>query len=623
MLNSLRTGAKSLPMRIFLIALAVGFAMWGIGDVFRAVSTNDSAIRIGNVEVTPLQVAEEFDRSRRTYFPGANNSEAIASGLLNNIVSEMARRALFVAEGERIGLAVTREMQKDVIGRETAFLDDSGQFSAIRFQDALNRAGLTEARYLEYVNDAMMRDQVLSALNIGIAYPASVSEALARWRLEHRVVAVGNIAVDIDAVAMPGEAELAAWYQDNSSAFDSPDLRYVTAAVLSPDVLIENISITEERLTETYENRLDTYRTPEQRNLRQMIFTEAGDAETARSRLEAGEDFVQIAKDMLGLEENDTDLGLLTRDDLTEELAQAAFSVNEVEWAGPVTTALGQHIILVDGVSPETLLSLDDVRSELEEELKRDEAIDLVYARVASLEDALASGATIEEAAKASDAKLVIIDGMDRNGRDINGNRLDGIAGDTLFRQAVWTAVAGEDGLVEEANADTFFVLRLDREEEKRSRDLDEVRARAAEAMRLEKAIADAREKAEMIAGASDPKDAAAKAGVPLVTSTPMRRDGVGFDNADARLIATEAFSLELKETSYIETGEAAIIIMVEEITPAEDDTVKTEAERFQVNLGESVAQGVEFTLANGLNTMHEIEVNTTSVQQILLGSGN
>jgi peptidyl-prolyl cis-trans isomerase D len=354
-----------------------------------------------------------------------------------------------------------------------------------------------------------------------------------------------------------------------------------------------------------------------------MIFTEAGDAETARSRLEAGEDFAQIALDMLELEKDDTDLGLLTRDDLTEELAEAAFSVSEGEWVGPVSTALGQHIILVESVSPETVLSLDDVRGELEDELKREQAIDLVYAQVASLEDALASGATIEEAARASDAKLVIIDGMDRNGRDIDGNMLDGIAGDTLFRQSVWTAVQGEDGLVEEANADTFFVLRLDREEEKRSRDLTEVRDRAAEAMRLETAIGNAREKAEMIAGASDPKDAAAKAGIPLVSSTPMRRDGVGFDNADARLIATEAFSLKLKETSFIETGEAAIVIMVEEITPAEDETVKTEAERFQVNLGESVAQGVEFTLANGLNSMHEIEVNTASVQQLLLGSGN
>jgi len=623
MLNSLRTGAKSLPMRIFLITLAVGFAMWGIGDVFRAVSTSDSAIRVGDVNVTPLKVAEEFDRSRRTYFPGANNSEAMASGLLNNIVSEMARRALFVAEGERMGLTVTRKMQKDTLGRETAFLDDTGQFSAIRFQDALSRAGLTETRYLEYINDALMRDQVLAALNIGIVYPASISEQLARWRLEHRVVAVGNIPVDIDAVPTPGEADLNAWYQENSSGFDSPDLRYVTVAVISPDVLMDKVTITDASLKDAYESRIDSYRSPEERKLRQMIFNDAADAEGARSRLDGGEDFAAIAKDMLRLDEEDTDLGSLSRDDLTEKLADAAFSASEGSWVGPVTTALGHHLIMVESITPETMLSLDDVRAELEDELKREKATDLVYQRVASLEDALASGATIEEAARSSDADLVIIDGMDRNGRDIDGNTLDGIAGDTLFRQSVWTAELGRDGLVEEANADTFFVLRLDREEEKRPRDLTEVRTRAIEAMRLETAIRNAREKAEMISSATNPKDAASQAGISLETSTPMRRDGVGFDNADARLIANEAFTLDLNETSYIETGRAAIILMVVAITPAEEDAVRAEAERFQANLGETVAQGVEFTLANGLNTIHEIDVNIAGVQQLLLGSGN
>jgi len=623
MLNSLRTGAKSLPMRIFLITLAVGFAMWGIGDVFRAVSSSDSAIRVGNVEVSPIKVAEEFDRSRRSYFPGANNSEAIASGLLNNIVSEMARRALFVAEGERLGLAVTRDMQKATIGRESAFQDEFGKFSAIRFQDALNRVGLSEARYLEYVNDAMMRDQVMAALNIGVSYPVATAEALARWRLEHRVVTVGNFPVDIDAVAMPGDAELNAWYAENSSGFDSPDLRYVTAAVLSPDVLVKTVTIDESALNDAYADRLDSYRSPEERQLRQMIFSSAAEAESARMRLNAGEDFTAIAQDMLNLDESDTDLGLLRREDLTDDLADAAFSAAEGRWAGPVQTALGHHLIKVESIIPETTLSLEETRAELEEELKREKATDLVYKQVASLEDALASGATIEEAAKTSGADLVIIDGMDRNGRDINGNSIDGIAADTLFRQSVWTANIGEAGLVEEADADTFFVLRLDREEEKRARALDEVRNRAIEAMRLETAIRNARETAEMIVGATNPKEAAADAGITLASSTPMRRDGVGFDNADARLIANKAFSLKLDETGYIETGTSAIVITVETITPAEQEAVSAEAERFQINLGEAIAQGMEFTLANGLNSMHEIEVNTAIVQQLLLGSAN
>ena len=48
MLRSMREGAKSAPMKIFLITLAIGFAMWGIDDVFRNVGSNDAAVKAGD-----------------------------------------------------------------------------------------------------------------------------------------------------------------------------------------------------------------------------------------------------------------------------------------------------------------------------------------------------------------------------------------------------------------------------------------------------------------------------------------------------------------------------------------------------------------------------------------------
>ena len=50
MLKSMRSSAKSAPMKIFLVMLAIGFAMWGIDDVFRNVGSNDAAIKAGDYE---------------------------------------------------------------------------------------------------------------------------------------------------------------------------------------------------------------------------------------------------------------------------------------------------------------------------------------------------------------------------------------------------------------------------------------------------------------------------------------------------------------------------------------------------------------------------------------------
>ena len=35
------------------------------------------------------------------------------------------------------------------------------------------------------------------------------------------------------------------WYGENSSLFDSPDLRFATVAVISPDVFVDSVDLSE------------------------------------------------------------------------------------------------------------------------------------------------------------------------------------------------------------------------------------------------------------------------------------------------------------------------------------------------------------------------------------------
>ena len=88
-------------------------------------------------------------------------------------------------------------------------------------------------------------------------------------------------------------------------------------------------------------------------------------------------------------------------------------------------TPLGQHVLMVNEITAAEMTPLADVRDQIIEDLKRENATDLVYDRISVLEDEIAAGATIEEAARVSGAALVTIDGMDRNGLDIDGNVLE------------------------------------------------------------------------------------------------------------------------------------------------------------------------------------------------------
>ena len=70
MLQAMRSGAKSPLMKFFLLFLAGGFALWGIGDGSTGlIGGSDKAISAGEHSLSPREVAIEFDRTRRVYLP--------------------------------------------------------------------------------------------------------------------------------------------------------------------------------------------------------------------------------------------------------------------------------------------------------------------------------------------------------------------------------------------------------------------------------------------------------------------------------------------------------------------------------------------------------------------------
>ena len=623
MLKSMREGAKSTPMRIFLVFLAVGFALWGIGDVFRTVASNDRAVRVGDVEVSALDAAREFDRARRNFLPSSSNSEAIAAGLLSNVLAELTRRTLFVAEGQRMGLTVTRQMEKQAIADEPAFRDETGQLSQLRFQDTLARAGMSEQDYLNFIGVLMMQNQITDAITAGTDYPEATASALARWRLEQRAINIAEVKVDTSSITPPDNAAMLTWYGENSSLFDSPDLRFATVAVISPDVFVDSIDLTEEAISTYYEDNADAWQEQEKRLISQMIFADAARAESAVSRINAGESFTDVAQDMLGLSADDVSLGNLSRDDLSGALVDPVFTAESGVVIGPVETPLGQHVLMVNEITAAEITPLADVRDRIIEDLKRETATDLVYDRISVLEDEISAGATIEEAARVSGAALVTIDGMDRNGLDIDGNVIEGIAADTTFRERLWAAAINDEGMVEDIGEDTFFVARVEREEAARSRDLAEVRDRVMDVMIGEMAITAARTTAESIIAASDIKTAASAAGAPFGDETNLRRDGVGLDHSAARLIAARAFELAPGESGIVETGDEAIVVSVGRIIPADTEQAAAEMALFQSQLSDEARNSMVTGLLLGFEKQFEVEVTPAPVQQLLIGAAN
>lgn len=131
--------------------------------------------------------------------------------------------------------------------------------------------------------------------------------------------------------------------------------------------LSEDIEVTAEDVEAYYEeNRQARYERAGARHI--LVETEA-EAEDVLERLEEGEDFGDVARDVstdTESAEGGGDLGEFGRGQMVEPFADAVFGAEVGEVVGPVQTDFGFHVIEVTSLASE---SFEDVAGDIEEEL--------------------------------------------------------------------------------------------------------------------------------------------------------------------------------------------------------------------------------------------------------------
>ena len=612
MLQSMREGAKSPIMKAFLIFLAGGFALWGIGDITSgSFGSGSKAVSAGDKSYSTQQAAVEFDRARRNLGAGISIGEALQTPLLNEVMGSLARKVLFSAETDRLGLTVTRQMQTEAIRQERAFQDEFGEFAEGRFLQTLGQIGLSEQDYLDRLTETLERDQIIGAVAATAFYPINAATALADFQLEERTASFVTFDVQPEAIDAPSDTTLSVWYDENSAAFDAPVLRQFDAIILDPSAIEADIVVSADDIQNAFDLRRDEFITPETRALRQMVFDTKEEADAALAET-ASSDFATVAADRLNWTEDDINLGILRESALDPALGAAAFAAAQGDVVGPIETAFGHHLIAVGEITEGGEATLEDVKPQLETRLRQEAALDQVYDRANELEDILGSGATLAEAAAQIGTIVTKLDPVDINGLTIDGDSpSNALSVDSNFLAIGWELFEDEISVLAETGEATFFVIQLKEETQATPRPLADVKARAIAQYQLEKAIAAAKLAAEEAVRSQSGFDGAEQA--------TFKRSAIGLDHPAATLIASEIFKLAAGEAAVVESGEAAILVRNDAILPADAETIDTLAQQLTNSLARSMQTDWTAALALTLSEEFDLTLNEEAVRQLLI----
>jgi len=179
-----------------------------------------------------------------------------------------------------------------------------------------------------------------------------------------------DINKDLDALksSYGGEAEFNSALQ--YFGYDIEDLKKDISLNLKIKKLIEpSITITEDEILEYFEENKDSLGEEEQVRARHILVETEDEAKKVKGKLDAGEDFADLAKEYSLDDSKDSggELGFFSKGNMVKEFEDAAFSLDTNEISEPVKSEFGYHIIQLEERKDAKEATLDEVKDQIKD----------------------------------------------------------------------------------------------------------------------------------------------------------------------------------------------------------------------------------------------------------------
>jgi len=630
LLEKMKKGVGKVVITILAVLLIISFAVWGIGDMVTPGGNTNQVAEVDGTPITQRQFQDQFQREMiriRARIGNIDAQQARNLGLADSTLDGLIARRLLGLQASDLGLLISDAQVVEQIQRQPAFRNALGQFDRTMFQVTLANNGISESAYVASVRQDTQQDYIGGVITAGAAAPPQLAETVYRYRNERRAADVVNIKRGpLDSAPVPTDAELNAYLEKNADRFRAPEYRQLSILHMDPDQIAKELSPSEERIQQEYEYRLSTLSVPERRRLEQILLKDEDEAKKAYAALSEGRSFDTVSKETTGKSGDEIKLGLLTAADLLPDLAKAAFAVNKDQFTQPTQSLLGWHILRVTEIQPGREPKLAEVRDGIVSDLSKELALDDLVTRANRVEDALAGGASIEDAAQEAGIRVAKTEPIDISRKLRSGATASGLPSDARFIETAFSLNKGATSNLVETAEGGYFMVRVDDVIEAAKRPLDQVRAEVETAWKTEKLNDIARKTAEEIRDAAKSgtplSEAGKKNNLAVEDGKPVSRFGTGTDTVIPRQLLPELFKAKTGGIVMQQTADGYAVAVLTEIEnnppPADDGDFK----RLQETLDGAIANDVLSEYTRALRKEYPVSINQAGLNAYFSDQG-
>jgi peptidyl-prolyl cis-trans isomerase D len=383
-------------MALLFLLIVPSFILVGMNSN-RATEKGSVVARVDGTEITQPEWdrahLKEVDRLRAS-MPTLDAKLLDSPEARYATLERMVRDRVVAVAADKLKLATSDQR----LARE---LHDSPEIAALRradgtldmqrYRQLLSAQGMSPEMFEASVRADLSNRQVLAGL-ASSGFSSSVAADLAlNAYFEKREIQLARFnATDYAAKLNPTDAELEQFYKANEKLFQSPEQASIEYVVLDLESVKKGITVNEGDLKTYYEQNVKQLSSAEERRASHILIAVPGTAPAAereKARLKAEEllaevkkspdSFADLAKKNSqdpGSAPNGGDLDFFARGAMVKPFEDAAFGMKTGDISPVVTSDFGYHIIKLTGIKAPKQRSFEEMKPELEADLKKQQA---------------------------------------------------------------------------------------------------------------------------------------------------------------------------------------------------------------------------------------------------------
>ncbi len=572
---------------ILMGMLIVGLAGFGAVNF----TGNASAVATaGDQEISVQDYARALQREQQRLQQQTGQpmtiSQMVSFGLDRAVLSRLVATAALDNEVEALGISIGDETLLKEITQIDAFHNAAGEFDRDTYSFSLDRAGLSERQFEEDVRRETARILVQEAMMSAVEMPHTMTTVITDYIGARRSFDWVQLRTDETAMiaVAPTDAELQGFYEANPALFTLPETKQITYALLSPDMVLEEIEVDEATLRKMYEERSAEYQVPERRLVERLVFVNEDEATAAKAAIDAGETTFEALVQDRGLALSDVDMGDVAITEL-DTAGEAVFAAETGTVTDPQPTDLGPALFRINGLLEARSTSFEEAEAALRDEVAADRARRLIEDQSEEIDDLLAGGITLEE--------LTDEAGLEVSSLSWTAESEEGVAAYSAFREAAAAVSADDFPEVAFLEDGSLFALRLDDVLPERPEPLADAQDKALRGWNEEQRLNALKTQADAILDRAE-TNGAFDDGLEVTSETGLTRtayiDGTPADMMNA------VFALEPGKLQVVADAESTVILRLTEVLPPEqtDDLAALEdalASQLDQALAEAIYQ--------------------------------